>query len=182
MSATPDRSVLFRLRANGTFRRVCRIISGRYLATESTWAPQQSIGDRWKQFLGIFGGGLGERKGGSWQWSHSLLSCAEHSQTHLVEAVRETQHPNITPAKWGWTEKIKWLHWASWQTVRKSSTPPPIQSFHKQCEKSSSDLCSISAESREAVCFHMQCLSHSTLRQTVCSSAMLLWTFPKAEL
>lgn len=102
------------------FRRVCRIISGRYLATESTWAPQQSIGDRWKQFPGIFGEGLGERKGGSWQGSHSLLSCAVHSHTHLVEAERETQHPNITPAKWGWTKKIKWLHWASWQAVRKA--------------------------------------------------------------
>lgn len=64
----------------------------------------------------------------------------------------------------------------------KSPTPPPIHSFHKQCEKASSDLCSISAESRETVCFLMQCLSHSTLRQTVCSSAMLLSTFTKVKL
>lgn len=42
----------------------------------------------------------------------------------------------------------------------KSAAPPPIQSFHKQCEKASLDLSSISAESREAVCFHMQSVYH----------------------
>lgn len=102
------------------FHRVCRIISGRYLATESTWAPQQSIGHRWKQFLGLFGEELCERKGGSWQGFHCLFSWKVQSQTHLVEAEWEIQHPNITPAKWGWTKKIKWLHRAYWQTVRKA--------------------------------------------------------------
>lgn len=42
----------------------------------------------------------------------------------------------------------------------KSLTPQPIQSFHKQCEEASSDLCSISAVSREPVCLHM----HSVYR------------------
>lgn len=43
----------------------------------------------------------------------------------------------------------------------KSLTPQPIQSFHKQCEKASSDLCSISAVSRETVCFHMHSVYHT---------------------
>lgn len=55
----------------------------------------------------------------------------------------------------------------------KSLTPQPIQSFHKQCEKASSDLSSISVVSREAVS-HAECLSHRTQRRTVCRCRSLL--------
>lgn len=93
LSVTQGSSILFQQQANATFCRVCRIISGHYLSRESTWVPQQSIGDRWKQFSDIFGEGLGERKGGSWQLSGTI------SNTFWWE----TLHPNITPAKWWWT-------------------------------------------------------------------------------
>lgn len=46
----------------------------------------------------------------------------------------------------------------------KGFTPLPVHSFHKQCEKARWDLGSISAESREAVCFHMQSVYHIALR------------------
>lgn len=143
------------------FHRACRIISGRYLATESTWAPQQSIEHRWKQFLGLFGEERCERKGGSWQGFQSLFSWKVESQTYLVEAQWEIQHPNITPAKWGWTKKNQVITLGVQTYCEKSLTPQPIQSFHKQCEKASSDLCFISVVSREAVCFHMHSVHHT---------------------
>lgn len=154
VSPASDSSFVFQLQMDAPLHRVSWIVSGRYSTAKSTWALQPSIGDRWKQSWVCL------EKSWVWGkveagWGFCACEAGKYILKHiLVESTR--QHPNITPAKWGWTKMIMWLPWAHWQSVRNICAPLPIHSFHKQSEKASVGLCSISTESREAVCIHMQ--------------------------
>lgn len=113
LSATPDSSVLFQQQSNAAFRRVCSIISGHYLS--AVYLNPTAVDSRQMETIQ---GYIWKRAGWAERWK---LAVEKYNLKHImVEAEQETPYPNITPAKRGWTRKIKWLHWASWQTVRKA--------------------------------------------------------------
>lgn len=101
-----------------------------------------------------------------------------HSLSGLVEAERYSASKYNTCTTTGRPRRSSNYTGGSWQNVRNAPLSTlPIQRFRQQCEKVMSDLCSISAGPRRQFAFTCGAFI-TTLRQTVCSSAILLSAFP----
>lgn len=127
----------------------------------STWAPQQSRGARWKQFPGTFGEALGE-------WKRLKLAripqpvelCGTFSNAFGGGWARDSASKYNT-CKTRVDQEDQVITLGVQTDCEKSSTPPRIQSFHKHCEKASSDLCSISADPGRQFAFTCSAYHHT---------------------